>query len=124
MTAAFKTVDEYIAAQPASTQKALQRVRTAIRKAVPSADEVIAYNMPAYKLGARSLLQFAAWKEHYALYLGTKPIVAALKDELRECEVDKGTIRFAFADPVPEKLIGRIAKLRADRNGTAKGSPQ
>lgn len=34
----FKTVDEYIASQPATVQAALERVRSAIRKAVPRAE--------------------------------------------------------------------------------------
>jgi uncharacterized protein YdhG (YjbR/CyaY superfamily) len=34
----FKTVDEYIGAQPAATQAVLKRVRSAIRKALPDAE--------------------------------------------------------------------------------------
>jgi uncharacterized protein YdhG (YjbR/CyaY superfamily) len=40
-------IDQYIAAQPAASQLALQRARQAIRKALPDAEEVISYNMPA-----------------------------------------------------------------------------
>jgi uncharacterized protein YdhG (YjbR/CyaY superfamily) len=115
MPETFTSVDEYIAAQPATAQRALKRVRAAIRKAIPQAQEIIAYNMPAYKLGNASVLKFAAWKDHYALYAATKPIVKAFEDELRNCKIDKGTIRFSFADPVPESLIQRIARFRAER---------
>jgi hypothetical protein len=45
----FKSVDAYIAAQPETSQAVLTRVRTAIRKALPAADEVISYQMPTYK---------------------------------------------------------------------------
>ena len=65
-------------------------------------------------LGKNRLLQFAAWSDHYALYVATAPIVAAFKSELRNCEIDTGTIRFPLTDPVPEKLIGRIAKMRVN----------
>ena len=109
----FETVAEYIAAQPASVRGPLKRVRSAIRKAVPAAAETISYNMPTYKLGKRTVLQLAAWKDHYALYLATKPIVAQFKDELAACKIDKGTIRFSFDRPVPAALIGRIARFRA-----------
>ncbi len=114
----FESVDAYIDAQPESARNALRQVRAAIRKAVPRADESISYNMPAYKIGKVSLLQFAAWKEHLALYVASKPIVAAFKNELQNCEIDTGTIRFSLADPVPGTLIGRIAKFRADRMRT------
>ena len=37
----FKSVDEYIASQPRAVRDVLKRVRSAIRKAVPGAEEVI-----------------------------------------------------------------------------------
>jgi uncharacterized protein YdhG (YjbR/CyaY superfamily) len=115
MAERFTSVDEYIAAQPATAQAALRRVRAAIREALPQAQEIISYNIPAYKLYGASVVQFAASKDHYALYLATKPIVEAFEDELRNCKVGKGTIRFSYGDPVPESLIQRIARFRAER---------
>jgi uncharacterized protein YdhG (YjbR/CyaY superfamily) len=46
----FKSVHEYIAAQPKTVQVVLRRVRSIIRKAVPVAVEIISYQMPAYKI--------------------------------------------------------------------------
>jgi uncharacterized protein YdhG (YjbR/CyaY superfamily) len=109
----FKSVDEYIRSQPESVQGLLGRVRSAIRKAVPRAEEVISYNIPAYKLHNRPVLYFAGWKQHYSLYPATGRVVAAFKRELAPYEVTKGTIRFPICQPVPVKLIGRIAKFRA-----------
>ncbi len=109
----FKSVDEYLATLPEDVQAILQRVRSAIRKAVPAAEEVISYQIPAYKLGGGRLLFFAGWKRHYSLYPATAGVVAALKDELAPYEISKGTIRFPLSEPVPVKLIERIAKLRA-----------
>jgi len=109
----FKSVDQYIASQPKAVQGVLERVRSTIRKAVPEADEVISYKMPAYKLHGAPLLFFAGWKQHYSLYPATKLVVAAFKNELAPYELSKGTIRFPLAEPVPVRLIGRIAKFRA-----------
>jgi uncharacterized protein YdhG (YjbR/CyaY superfamily) len=53
------------------------------------------------------------WKQHYSIYAATEQVVAAFKDELAPYEVDKGTIRFPLCEPVPVKLIGRIAIFRA-----------
>ena len=108
----FKSVDEYIASQPAAVQSILGRVRSTIRKAVPAAEEVISYKMPTYKLHGGPVLYFAGWKQHYSLYPATARVVAAFKDELAPYEVNKGTIRFPLSEPVPVKLIGRIAKRR------------
>jgi uncharacterized protein YdhG (YjbR/CyaY superfamily) len=109
----FKSVDEYLASQPEAVRSILGRVRGAIRKAVPEAEEVISYQIPAYKLQSGPVLYFAGWKRHYSLYPASGPIIAAFKDELASYEIDKGTIRFPLSQPVPVKLIGRIAKLRA-----------
>ena len=108
-----KSVDEYIAAQPAAAQAILGRVRSAIRKAIPRAEETISYKIPAYKLHNRPVLYFAGWKQHYSLYPATERVVAALKAELAPYEIKKGTIRFPLSQPVPVTLITRIAKFRA-----------
>jgi uncharacterized protein YdhG (YjbR/CyaY superfamily) len=109
----FKSVDEYIAAQPEAVQAKLRRLRSIIRKAVPEASEVISYQMPTYVVDGARLLHFAVWKQHYSIYAATEPVVAAFQDELAAYEIDKGTIRFPLSAPVPANLIARIAKFRA-----------
>ena len=59
------------------------------------------------------MLYFAGWRQNYSLYPATDHVVAAFKDDLAPYEVSKGTIRFPLSQPVPVKLIGRIAKFRA-----------
>ena len=43
-----QTVDEYILTKPDAVAAKLKLVRDAIRKALPKAEEVISYSMPAY----------------------------------------------------------------------------
>jgi uncharacterized protein YdhG (YjbR/CyaY superfamily) len=109
----FESVDEYIAASPDAAQATLQRVRSTIRKALPGAEEIISYQMPAYKLHGKVALFFAGWKEHFSLYPAGEKLVEAFKKELARYDVSKGTIRFPLSKPVPVGLIGRIAKFRA-----------
>lgn len=109
----FKNVDEYIAAQPESGQAVLEAMRSTIRKALPKAEEVISYKMPAYKLKGAVVLYFAGWKQHYSLYPAGDRLLAAFKDELATYKISKGTIRFPLGQAVPLKLIERIAKFRA-----------
>jgi uncharacterized protein YdhG (YjbR/CyaY superfamily) len=110
----FKSVDEYIASQPEAAQSALELVRRSIRKAVPNAEESISYKIPTYKLRGDPVIYFAGWKQHYSLYPATNRIVATFKNDLAAYEVKKGTIRFPLSQPVPVKLIERIAKIRAN----------
>src|ERR1700721_2031549 len=109
----LSSVDDYIALQPVAVQIVLERVRGAIRKAVPAAEETISYQMPTYKVPEGRGLFFAGWKKHYSLYPASPELIAAFKDELASYEVNKGTIRFPLSEPVPVKLIERIAKFRA-----------
>lgn len=109
----FKSVDEYIASQPEAVRPILERVRSVIRKALPNAEEVISYQIPLFRLAGERVLFFAGWKQHYSLYPASARLVAALKDELAPYKISKGTIRFPLSEPVPEKLIARIAKFRA-----------
>ena len=108
----FKSVDEYIASHPEAVQGILGLVRSTIREAVPRAEEVISYQIPAYKLHGAPVLYFAGWKHHYSLYPASERLVAALKAELASYEISKGTIRLPLSQPVPVKLIGRIARFR------------
>jgi len=76
---------------PVSRPYRSARVRSAIRKAVPGAREVISYMMPTYTLDGDRLLHFAVWKQHYSIYAATEQVVAAFQDELASYKVDKGS---------------------------------
>jgi uncharacterized protein YdhG (YjbR/CyaY superfamily) len=111
----FKSVSEYIASKPKEARVALERVRRAIRRAVPAANESLAYQMPAYTLNGVPVLYFAGWKAHYSLYPASDTLVAAFRRELAPYERSKGTIRMPLSEPVPVKLIERIARFRAEQ---------
>jgi uncharacterized protein YdhG (YjbR/CyaY superfamily) len=109
----FTSVDAYIASKPEAVRPILERVRAAIRKALPRAEEIISYQIPAYRLPGGIVIFFAGWKEHYSVYPASDALVAALARELAPHDISKGTIRFPLSARVPVGLIGRIAKLRA-----------
>ena len=109
----FQSVDEYIAKQPEAMQPILARVRSTVRRAVPKAEEVISYQIPAYRLPEGIVLYFAGWKKHYSLYPIIGRVAKAFQEELSWYDRSKGTVRFPMSEPVPVKLIARIAKFRA-----------
>jgi uncharacterized protein YdhG (YjbR/CyaY superfamily) len=119
----YQSVDEYIAAQPEAVQAVLEKVRGALRKALPGAKEKISYQIPAFQGEGGIIVYFAGWKEHYSLYPAGKELAAVFGKELEGCKFSKGTIRFPLSKPVPVRLIGKIAKYRAQevaRRGKAK----
>ena len=109
----YKSVDDYITAQPETVRGLLTDVRTVLRRALPKAEEVISYQIPAYKIDGVAVIFFSGWKQHWSLYPASKGVVTGLKKELTDYEVEKGTIRFPLREPVPKKLVAAIAKVRA-----------
>src|SRR5687768_3881737 len=78
----FKTADEYIATFPATDQQALRAIREAIRAGAPDAEEVISYQIPAFKLGG-FVLYYSAYTNHYSLALPPPSAVyEVFKDQL------------------------------------------
>lgn len=109
-----KDVDSYIDACPAAVQKKLQQVRQTIKKAAPEAEEVISYQMPAYKFHGM-LIFFAAWANHISIY--PAPWNAeALKKEMSAYEGSKGTIKFPLDKPLPLRLVAKMVKYRMKQN--------
>jgi uncharacterized protein YdhG (YjbR/CyaY superfamily) len=110
----FKTVDEYIGTFPPKTKSLLKEMRQIIKKAAPKAEEVISYNMPAYKLNG-PLVYFAGYNHHIGFY-PTGSGTEAFKKEISKYETSKGTIRLPLDEPLPVKLISDIVKFRIAAN--------
>ena len=113
-TKQVKNIDDYIAGFPADVQPLLEKVRAAIRKAAPEAEEAIKYQMPTFVLNG-NLIHFAGYRNHIGLYPGSRP-VEEFKNELTKFETSKGTIRLPLDKPVPVGLIGKITKFCVKRN--------
>ena len=108
----FLTVKEYFAAQDPNSRKVLEIVRKIILKAAPDAEEVISYQMPAFKF-KKIVVWYAVHKNHYALYPYSKTI-EVFKDKLQPYEISKGTIRFPLDEPVPVDLIKELVEFRVN----------
>ena len=110
----IKTVDEYIAVQPANVREKLERLRLTIKKAAPKAEEEISYMMPAYKFQG-VLVYFGAYQNHIGFY-PTGSGISAFKKELSVYEGSKGTVRFPIDKPLPLMLIKKIVRFRLKKN--------
>ena len=107
-------VDQYIASFPPEVQAVLQRVRQVVRDAAPDAQEVISYQMPAFKLNG-ILVYFAAFKNHIGFY---PPIRgdARIEKAASPYAGEKGNLRFPLDRPIPFDLISRLTKLRVKQD--------
>ena len=114
-----KNVAEYLAGVPEPARSTLQKIRAAIRSAVPpQAIETISYGMPAFK-HKRVLVWFAAFSNHCSLF-PTTSVVEAFKTDLKGFSTSKGTIQFPTDKPLPTALIKKIVKLRVAQNESKK----
>ena len=111
--AAPKDVDEYLAGVPEPARGTLERVRAAIRSAVPpEATESISYRMPTFKHNGRPLVWFAAFSKHCSLFPGSMAVMETFKNELKDFDVSKGTIHFPVDKPLPAALVKKLVKAR------------
>jgi len=107
-------ISRYICQFPAETQAKLVQLRATILKAASGAEEVISYNMPAYRLNGM-LVYFAAHSNHIGFY-PTPSAIEKFSEELKEFKTSKGAIQFPLDKPLPTKLIEKIVQFRVKEN--------
>jgi uncharacterized protein YdhG (YjbR/CyaY superfamily) len=114
-----KNVNEYVAGIPEPARCAFDKMRAAIRSAVPpQAVEIISYGIPAFK-DQRVLVWFAAFSNHCSLF-PTAAVIEAFSDELRGFSTSKGTIHFPTDKPLPVALVKKLVKARVAQNESKK----
>jgi uncharacterized protein YdhG (YjbR/CyaY superfamily) len=111
-----KTVDEYLAGVNADHRDALQQLRETIHTVAPKAEECISYGIPAFRLNGRSLVFFGAWANHCAFYPGSSNMLKKFRNELRNFQTSKGTLRFSPDKPMPVALVKKLLKARITEN--------
>ena len=106
-TAKVKSVGDYIASASPEVRVILEQIRSVVRAAVPSANETISYQMPAFKL-QKVFFCFAAFKNHIGIFPPVKGD-RGLQTDLRRYRGEKGNLKFPLSEPIPYELIGRVA---------------
>lgn len=108
----------YLAPLPEAQRIALLELRRWIVAAVPDAEELLNYGVPAFKLAGRPLVSFGAAKKHCAFYVQSPAVSAAFAERLAGLDTSPGTIRFTPDKPLSRQLIedliaARIAEIAA-----------
>ena len=118
-----RTTDSYLAALSDDKRSALEKLRKAIRTAIPRAEECISYQIPAFRLDGKFLVAFGAAARHCAFYPGARAIEVH-KAELAAYDTSKGTVRFPADKPLPASLVRKLVKARiADTARSSKAKP-
>jgi uncharacterized protein YdhG (YjbR/CyaY superfamily) len=113
-------IDGYLAGISEPARTTLNKVRAIIRSvAPPEATEGISYGIPTFKYKGM-LVSFAAFSDHCSLFPGAGPTIE-FKNELKNFQTSKGTIRFAPNKPLPATLLKKLIKARIAENERKKG---
>lgn len=114
-TKKLTTIEQYFNLYPNDVRENLELIRQTIRKAVPKAEELISYSMPAFKLHGM-LAYYAVAKSHYWLYISPW-VLDLFREELsKKYIIAKATIQFPFGKPIPTALITKLVKKVAQVN--------
>lgn len=110
----YKTIDEYVQAQPKDVANRLTSIRELFHEVLPSTEESIRYDMPAFTVGGYHLYM-SAYKNHIGMY----PMygIPELDEEMLPFR-GKGTkdaLHFNHAEPLPLELIKKIIVAKENK---------
>jgi len=114
-----KDVDAYIAAAPEEHQPLLKKLRAAIRKALPSAQETVESKMPVYKVNGEWFSAFAWRAKGVMFYICRIAVVDAFADRLGKHRSGKSCIEMkpskalsaAELESLATQMLAKLAKL-------------
>jgi uncharacterized protein YdhG (YjbR/CyaY superfamily) len=103
--------DAYIAAAPAAFQPALERLRAVLARALPEAEEIVAYNMPGFRIGDSVIASYAAFSKHCGLYC-LPGAISGYAEEIASAglKATKTGITFTPRKPISDDLVERLAR--------------
>ncbi len=110
----YKNHIDYLAIQPEPIRSRLEMLDNCIKKAAPQAEELISYQMPAFKFHGM-LAYYAAFKNHYSIFVAPE-VLNTFIDSLKTYTTTKSAIHFPFDEALPEDLIHDIIKYAVQRN--------
>jgi uncharacterized protein YdhG (YjbR/CyaY superfamily) len=110
------SVDEYLAAVPEPARSTLNKIRAVIRSVVPpEATEAISYRIPTFKYKG-PLVAFAAFSNHCSFFAMSGSVLEEFKNELKDFETSKGTIRFPVDKLLSAAFVKKLVKARIAQN--------
>ena len=110
--------DAYIAEAPEDLRPVLVRLRAQLADALPDAEEVIAYNMPGFRIGQSIVAGYAAFSKQCGLYLSPSAIKSHAADiAAAGLKSTKTGVTFSPSRPIPDELVRKLALAsRRDQN--------
>lgn len=115
-----KAVNEYLASVPEPARATLYEIRSMIRSVVPpGTTEGFSYGIPAF-LYHGALVGYAAFEKHCTFFPMSGSLTTAFKNDLKNYQTSKGSIRFPVDKPLPLSLVKKMVKTRVAENAKKK----
>lgn len=106
----FADHDAYIAKAPEDLRPLLVRLRAQLARALPDAEEIIAYKMPGFRIGRSIIAGYAAFSKQCGLYLSPSAIAAHADDiAAAGLKATKTGVTFSPGRPIPDGLVRKLA---------------
>jgi uncharacterized protein YdhG (YjbR/CyaY superfamily) len=101
--------DSYIAEAAEDLRPLLVELRAQLARALPDAEEVIAYKMPGFRIGKAIVAGYAAFSKQCGLYLAPAAIEAHADDiAAAGLKSTKTGITFSPSKPIPAGLVKKL----------------
>jgi uncharacterized protein YdhG (YjbR/CyaY superfamily) len=113
----FTSVAEYLESAPEPQRSTLVGLRATLREILPDADEVISYNVPAFRVGGKAVAGYAYFSDHCSFFPHSGSVLAQLGAELAGYRWSKGALQFPVDEPLPEALVRRLVEVRLEQLG-------
>jgi uncharacterized protein YdhG (YjbR/CyaY superfamily) len=109
-------MDEYFTTLTPAQLAEFERIRSIVRRIVPSVEEGTSYAMPAYMYKGKPLLSVMAAKKHFSLYPFSGKVLDKLRDKLEGFEISAGSgaVHFSEEKMIPEALLKEIILTRIE----------
>jgi uncharacterized protein YdhG (YjbR/CyaY superfamily) len=107
-----KEIDDYLAGLDEPKRGTLSELRRTILEIIPQAEQCISYGMPAFKVDGKTIVGFAAFKNHLSYLPHSGHVFAELPDELTGYSKSDGALRFAIDKPLPKALVKKLIAVR------------
>ena len=113
-------VDEYLRGVDEPKRSTLQALRRTILEIVPDAEQVISYQIPAFRVGGKTVAGFAAFKDHLSYLPFSGSVLGQLAGELEGYTMTQSALHFPVDRPLPKSVVRnliavRLGELRASR---------
>ncbi len=108
----MSVIDDYLQNVPSLQRAVLEHIRDLVKQLAPTAEEVISYGMPGFKLNGRYMLGFASFKDHLSLFPTGQPMPLLSQEVKDKFVTSKGTLQFTLENPLPDSVIKQIVQER------------